>query len=107
MIERFFVWPIAVQRHLGANADSDSYEPIDESLLAKITTGNQLVRDGDGDEVVTSTRIDLPSSTPTIPSESLVTLPGRFGGRTVRVVAEAVNDAGRPGFPSFYRLDCT
>ncbi|EKT83044.1 hypothetical protein WSS_A09012 [Rhodococcus opacus M213] len=105
MIDRFFVWPIIVERHLGGNARGKSFAVPDTSLKAKVTIGRELITDADGREVVTTARISLPVGTPRIPAESLVTLPDRFGGSKVRVVAEAVRDSGRPALPKFYRLD--
>jgi hypothetical protein len=105
MINRFFVWPITVERHLGGNARSKSYAAPDNSLRAKVTIGRELITDADGREVVTTAKVHLPVGTPRIPAESLVTLPERFGGSKVRVVAEAVRDSGRPALPKFYRLD--
>ncbi|MFC9555574.1 hypothetical protein ACFTWF_32585 [Rhodococcus sp. NPDC056960] len=105
VIERFFVWQITVERYLGGNARVKSYAQPDKSLRAKVTMGRELVTDADGREVVTVAKVHLPVGTPTIPAESLVTLPERFGGAKVRVVAEAVRDSGLPALPKFYRLD--
>ncbi|WP_054246386.1 hypothetical protein [Rhodococcus opacus] len=105
MIERFFVWPITVERYRGGNARSKSYAAPDNTLKAKVTITRDVVKDADGREVVTTAKVYLPVGTPTVPAESLVTLPERFGGAKVRVVAEAVRDSGRLALPKFYRLD--
>lgn len=105
MINRFFVWPITVERYLGGNARNKSYAAPDNSLKAKVTITRDVVKDADGREVVTTAKVYLPVETPTVPAESLVTLPERFGGAKVKVVAEAVRDSGRRALPKFYRLD--
>ncbi|QTJ64978.1 hypothetical protein HYG77_04770 [Rhodococcus sp. ZPP] len=101
----FYTWPITVERYLGGNARGKSYDAPDKSLKAKVTITRDVVTDADGREVVTKARISLPVGTPTIPAESLVTLPERFGGAKVKVVAEAITDSGLPALPKFYRLD--
>lgn len=105
MINRFFVWPITVERYRGGNARGKSYDAPDKSLKAKVTITRDVVKDADGREVVTTARVTLPMGTPQVPAESLVTLPERFGGAKVKVVAEAVRDSGLRALPKFYRLD--
>jgi hypothetical protein len=105
MIDRFFVWPITVERYLGGNARGKSYAAPDKSLKAKVTVTRDVVKDADGREVVTTARVTLPVGTPKVPAESLGTLPGRSAGAKVKVVAEAVRDSGLPALPKFYRLD--
>lgn len=101
----FYTMPIVVQRKTGQSAAGPILAAPDNSLLARIVAERRIVRNAAGHEVVSEARVSLPPGTPTIPPESLVTLPANFSGRIATVLAEGLHDAGLP--IAFYRLDLT
>lgn len=92
-----FAHPVTVKRKTGQGAKGAVYGPVTvESAAIDDTT--KLVRSATGAEVVSSTSLAFPKTTPYIPAGSLVTLPIPFGGRTSTVIDVQVADGG--GLPT-------
>lgn len=105
MIDQFFVWPISVRRKLDRTATAPVFAAADDSPRAKVRVENRVVVDADGREVVASVTLQMSADTERFPEGSEVTLPARFGGRTVRVVAEGLHDSGLSALPRYYEVN--
>lgn len=82
-----------VKRYKGAGAYGPVYEPP-VPVMAAIDDKARMVRNADGDEVVSSTTVAMPETTPLIPVGSLLTLPPKYGERETQVIAYTVADGG-------------
>lgn len=101
-----FWWqdPIAsVQRKTGQGPRGTTYAAPDTTLRGRVNQQNRLIRDADGTETVSGTRISLPLDTPTIPTDSLVTVTP--GGTPRRVIAENRHTSGTGVTPDYYSID--
>ncbi|MCU1647172.1 MAG: hypothetical protein JWN03_7447 [Nocardia sp.] len=88
---------VLVRRYVGNGAAGPEYEtPTGERC--NVASKRQVVRDGSGDEVTSSTSVVFPPTVAPIPPGSEVTLPAEFGGGTADVVSVSVSHAGPP-FP--------
>lgn len=91
---------ISVQTYSGDGA----YGPVPSAavtVLGKVSMTRQLVRNKDGEEVVSEMTVYVrPNDAAYFPPESLVTA----DGRTSKVIALAVQ--GRPGEPVLARVTC-
>ncbi|AWN03630.1 hypothetical protein PBI_JACE_8 [Gordonia phage Jace] len=92
-LARWWRHKVTVQRHKGEGA----YGPVFETavpVMAAIDDKARMVRNADGVEVVSSTTVAMPATTPYIPVGSLLTLPPQYGEREARVIACTVADGG-------------
>ncbi|KZM75748.1 hypothetical protein [Nocardia terpenica] len=88
---------VLVHRYVGNGAAGPLFDPPGGEC-GNVAAKNQMVRDTSGDEVVSSASIAFPAGVAYIPPGSRITLPDEFGGRTTKVVAASVSNAGPP-FP--------
>lgn len=103
-VERFFVWPVKVQRRLGQSAGTTVFDAEDDSIRARIKIKNEVVTTSDGKEVVAVAKVMTFASTAAVPIGSKVVLPEQFSKRSLKVIAEGLHDSGRPNLPSFYEF---
>ncbi|HEY9315791.1 hypothetical protein [Williamsia sp.] len=103
-IERYFVWPVKVQRRLGQSSTGGSFEAEDGSIRARIKIKNEVVTTVDGKEATSVASVKTFVDTPAIPVGSKVVLPTKFSSRPLKVIAEGVHDSGRPNLPAFYEF---
>ncbi|WP_157556246.1 hypothetical protein [Nocardia acidivorans] len=88
---------VLVRRYVGTGAAGPEYAaPTAER--GNVAVKRQVVRDGSGDEITSSTTIVFPPSVASIPPGSEVALPAEFGGGTADVVSVTASNAGPP-FP--------
>lgn len=101
-----FWWkvPIAsVRRKTGQGPRGTTYADPDTELKGRVNASNRLIRDVDGTETVSATRISLPIGTPLIPAGSLVQV--RAGEDPRRVIAENRHESGTGVTPDYYSID--
>ena len=96
---------VSIARYEGVGAYGDKYAtPV--TYLGVVEDQRRLVRDADGEEVVSSSTVRLPIATPDVPLGSIVTLPG-FGGRMSTVLAVSRHDSGGQPTPDHLELALT
>jgi hypothetical protein len=92
-VSEWFTFAVSVERLTGAGA----YGPVlatATSEAAMVDPGNKLTRSGTGEQVVTSARVFLASTTTAIPDGSRVTLPATFGSRASTVITSLLHTSG-------------
>lgn len=103
LLARWWTIPIEVERLDGSSAYGDSFDPA-ETVLCRLRNEKRLVRDADGNEVVSTSQASMPLSTAQIPVGSRVTIRKDMPDETQRtVIAEARHEA--VGTPNFYSID--
>lgn len=98
MADRFARWwvhTVQVSPFLGDGAYGPQYGP-QTPLLCFVDDKRSLVRDSDGAEVVSSSRIMAPAGTTTLTPGTRVTLPS---GREGTIISVAVHDSGTLNLP--------
>lgn len=105
-LSMWWQWHVDVQRYEGEGSNGPIHAAA-VTHLGKVSTKRKLVRNADGEEVVSEARISFPALTPLIPASSLVTLPPEFGGRTAVVIADQLHHDGAGMTPNFYSVDLT
>lgn len=95
-----------MRRKLGDGANGPVFD-ASATYLSKVTQKRKMVRNSDGNEVVSEARVSFPALTPLIPVGSLVTFPAEFGGREAEVLAEQLHHSGMDETPNFYSIDLT
>lgn len=99
---------ITIERLTGTGAFGDEYdEPEDPIPLGFIDDRRRMVRDADGNEVVSETTVMLPIGTAEVPLGSRVTLPAAFGARESTVLAVSRHDGGGQPTPDHLELALT
>lgn len=96
--------PIAsVERAQNGGAGGKTFAAPDATLKGRVNANTRLVRDKSGNEVVSSTRISLPITTPKIPLDSLVRV--HPGDTKRRVIGENRHESGTGLTPDYYSID--
>jgi hypothetical protein len=94
---------VTVKRLAGSNAYGNTYaDGVD--LLGFVDDSNRLVVNASGEQVVSSARVFLPAGTDPVPLDSEVTLQAPFLGRTTKVIAVSVHDAGSQDVPAHVEI---
>lgn len=93
--------PVEVRRLIGSGPYGDTFDN-DTQILGKLRSGNRLIRDATGAQVVSSSGAAFPVDTDTIPVGSQARLPSG-GWRTV--IAEARHQTGTGKTPDYYSID--
>lgn len=93
-LSEFWVHEITVEAFEGTSGYGKPIYANPVTVVCFIDDRRRLVRDINGDQVVSETTIAVGSTVPSIPVQSKITLPGRFGGRTTLVVSSSVGDTG-------------
>ena len=102
-LARWWTIPIDVERLDGSSAYEESWHPP-ATVLCRLRNEKRLVRDADGNEVVSTSQASMPLNTAHIPVGSRVTIRKGFPDATQRtVIAEARHEAA--GTPNFYSID--
>jgi hypothetical protein len=92
-LRRHWAHTVIVRRLLGEGPGGSVYgQTIGEPCAVDDTT--RMVLSPTGVEVVSSSTVSFPTRVEFIPVGSTVSLPQKFGGRTAKVVASKVADAG-------------
>lgn len=99
----WFTHSMAVERFTGTGPYGDAYTAATTELAA-VDDSTKLIRGADGSDVVSSTRIFLPSTTVYVPPGSRVTLPAIYGSRRTIVLAVSVHDGGGQPTPDHVEL---
>lgn len=99
LLAEWWVHPTTIERLTGHGAEGDAWDTPEAEVLGFVETKVRLVRDMNGDEVVSSATIFYPPGTPLIPSGSYITVPAVFGGFRSRVIFCAVHDGGGQDTP--------
>lgn len=99
----FFRHTVSVERLVGHGATGDVYGPSSD-VLALIDDNVRLVRNQQGDEVVSSTTVNVAIDTSAIPPGSRVTLPAEYGGRVTTVITAGRHDGGGLPVPDLIEL---
>lgn len=87
---------VTVERRTGSGASGDVYSTA-TTEVGFVDDTDKLIRSSDGQQVVSSSRVYLPASTPVIPVGSRVTLPANYGTpRRSVVLASSLNESGLP-----------
>lgn len=102
-MNRFWVHSTTVERFAGSGPDGDVFDPP-TTVVGFVQQQNQLVRNDQGVEVVSSTTVYYPAGTAAIPPGSYVTEP--LTGRRARVILCAVHDAGPLPLPEHVEVAC-
>lgn len=84
--------PVQVKRLTGVGAKG-KITAAAVTELAWVDDTRQMVRDIDGNEVLSETTVYLPLTVADVPLGSLVTLPASFGGRQSTVLAVSRRDS--------------
>lgn len=92
----WFTQNVTIERFLGSTGHGPTYA-APATVAAFVDQGAKLVRNPQGDQVVSSTRVFLPSTTDAVPLGSRVTLPAAYGGTRASVLGVALHLA--PGLP--------
>jgi hypothetical protein len=95
-IAAWFTQTVTVERFLGQAGTGPRYDSATTEVCF-VDQGAKLVRAPNGDQVVSSSRVFLPSSTTAVPLGSRVTLPAAYGGVRATVLGVALHLA--PGLP--------
>jgi hypothetical protein len=95
-IAGWFTQTVTVERFLGQAGSGPRYDTA-TPVACFVDQGAKLVRAPNGDQVVSSSRVFMPSSTAAIPLGSRVTLPAAYGGTRAAVLGVALHLA--PGLP--------
>ncbi len=95
-ISAWFTQTVTVERFTGQTGKGPTYA-AGAAVAAMVDQGSKLVRAANGDTVVSSARVFLPSTTDTIPLGSRVTLPEAYGSVRAVVLGVALHLA--PGMP--------
>lgn len=91
-LARWWRHEVIVKRYKGTGAYGPVwFDPV--PVMAAIDDKARLVRNADGIEVVSSTTVAMPATTPLIPVGSTITLPVKYGERESQVIAYTVADA--------------
>ena len=106
LLAMWWKWPVVGKRKLGDGANGPVFD-TSTVHLSKVTQKRKMVRNSDGNEVVSEARVSLSALTPTIPVGSLVTFPAEFGGREAEVLAEQLHHSGMDETPNYYSIDLT
>lgn len=86
--------PVTVERRTGTGPAGDLYAAA-TTELAFLDDSNKLVRDSNGQQVISSSQVYLPASTLAIPVGSRVTLPATSGAaRRSVVLTSSLNTSG-------------
>lgn len=96
-LRRHWRHTVTVKRKTGQGSTGPVFALATPEVCA-IDDTTKLVRNAAGAEVVSSTRVAFPKTTPYIPPGSLVTLSPAFGGRTSVVIDTQRADGG--GLPT-------
>lgn len=99
----FFVHTVTINRLTGAGAYGLTYDG-GTATAGLVDDSDRLIRDTSGQEIVSSTTVLLPVSTPDVPIDSTVKLPPQFGSRESRVISVTRRDAGPLALPSHLEL---
>ena len=105
MADRLARWwsePFWVKRRIGGGPDGDIHADTWTELAGRVRRNTKMVRDASGNEVVSSSGVSMPITTPTIPVDSLVHFGDPDSPR--RVITESPHQA--VGTPNFYSIDC-
>lgn len=107
-LDSWWVHVIGVRRLVGSGAGGDVYSPAAPAAPAPLTgfwhDGTKLVRDANGEEIVSSAQFAYPLSGGAVPAGSQVIAPAAFGGATRIVIACARGDGGGQPTPDHYEL---
>lgn len=88
--------PVIVERRTGTGSSGDVYSAA-TTEVGFVDDTTKLVRATDGQQVVSSSRVYLPATTPVIPIGSRVTLPANYGtAQRSTVLTSSVNQSGLP-----------
>lgn len=90
---RWWRHEVIVKRRKGEGAYGPTFHPP-ATLMSAIDDTTRMVRNQDGEEVVSSTTVAFANGTAHIPPGSLVTLPTKYGGREAKAIATTVGDGG-------------
>lgn len=106
-LKGFWTREIRVRRLLGTGPYGDRYvdETASETVMCRLKHENRLVRDSAGEEVVSRSRASMAATTPTIPTGSLVQVPGETVWR--KVIAEDRHVGGFDHSPDYYSIELT
>ena len=101
-IDAFFTQPFDVERFVGETPVGSTFDGK-VSLLGRVKFENRMVRNENGDEVVSSGRISMSVDVPDIPVGSRVTV----RGRRREVLAESRHIGGFDHSSDYYSIDLT
>lgn len=97
---------ITIARYTGTGAYGDVWAaPTSEAGM--VEDKRRMIRASNGEQVISSTTVYLPISTPDVPLGSTVTLPAVFGTRVATVLAVARHDGGGQPTPDHLELNLT
>lgn len=106
-LTRWWVHTVGVRRLVSSGSLDilDPAPPVDPVTVTGFWhDGAKLVRDLQGNEVVSSAQFAHPITDERIPPGSKVTAPTQFGGRTCTVIATATGDGGGNPTPDHHEL---
>lgn len=103
LLAAWWVHTVAIERKTGASSYGDVYA-ASETARGFVSDDDHLVLNGDGEQVVASTRVALAPTVTPVPVGSRVTLPAAFASRVTVVIAASVGDAGGLPLPSHHEI---
>ena len=103
-LDGFFIHQVTVKRWQGVTGRGPSYAAT-TTPMGWVDDEQRLVRDADGNEVVSSTSVFLPATEANVPPKSLVTLPAVFGGGERPVLASSRAESGALDLPDHIELN--
>ncbi|AZG43447.1 hypothetical protein [Gordonia insulae] len=102
-MDEFLTIATTVQRKTGQGSFGATYAtPTTEH--GRVRYGAKLIRNSDGEQIVSQAHITYPLNTPTIPVDSIVTVPSHSALER-RVIAEERHDTGMADMPNHYTID--
>lgn len=102
-INDFYAIDTLVERATGTGSFGTTYAPV-ETLAARVRYGARMIRNSNGEQVVSQAHITYPIDTPTIPVDSRISVPSH-STLTRTVIAEERHDTGMPDMPNHYTVD--
>ena len=102
LIARWWSEPFWVKRLTGRGPDGDIHADAWSELRGRVRRNTKMVRDAQGNEVVSSSGVSMALDTASIPVDSLIHFGDPDSPR--RVITEAPHVA--VGTPNFYSIDC-
>jgi hypothetical protein len=102
-LAEFYTIPITVRRFTGRGSFGPTYAAA-TTEHGRVRYGAKLIRNSDGEQVVSQARITLPLATARIPVDSLVIVDATSALER-RVIAEERHDTGMADMPNHYTID--
>ena len=90
----WWVHTVTVRAWKGRSGSGADVYGAPVNLTGYVAGGRRLVRDTNGEQVVSEATLALPSTAPVLIAGSKITLPARLGGRTTTILAVSIGDTG-------------